>query len=106
MGSLTKGGTDYGLPDSPHHFTVSQAGNIDAVLTDIEPSSITLGLGLGIWDSTTQTCTLWLRSNVATLNADLSATVATPGELCVGIYDVGNISPSDTYTYTVTITHT
>jgi hypothetical protein len=107
-GSLTQGGVDYGPPDSPHHFTVHQAGNIDATLTDIQPlNTITLGLGLGIWDSTAQTCTLATAasSSAARLNLTLAASVNVAGELCVGVYDVGNIS-SDTVTYTVVVNHT
>lgn len=104
-GSLTQGGADYGPPDSPHHFTVHQAGNIDATLTDIQPlTSITLGLGLGLWDSTAQTCNLQLTSNAAKLNLTLAGSVSVAGELCVGVYDVGNIS-TDTITYTVKVNH-
>jgi len=105
-GTLTQGGTDYGPVDSPNHFTVHQAGNIDATLTDIQPiNTITLGLGLGVWDTTAQTCTLQLTSNAAKLNLTLAASVSVAGEFCVGVYDVGNIG-SDTFTYKVTINHT
>jgi len=105
-GGLTQGGTDYGPADSPHHFTIHQAGNLDATLTDIQPlSTITLGLGLGVWDSTANTCTLQLTSNAARLNLTLAASVSVAGELCVGVFDVGNIS-TDTITYTVVINHT
>ncbi len=105
-GSLTQNGTDYGPPDAPHHFTIHQAGNIDATLTDIQPlSTITLGLGLGVWDSNASTCTLQLTSNAARLNLTLAASVSVAGEICVGVFDVGNIS-TDTITYTVVINHT
>jgi len=105
-GNLTQGQTDYGPPDAPHHFTIHQAGNIDATLTDIQPlSTITLGIGLGVWDSTANTCTLQVTSNAARLNLTLAASVSTPGEICVGVFDVGNIS-TDTVAYTVVINHT
>jgi hypothetical protein len=105
-GSLMQGQTDFGPADSPHHFTIQQAGNIDATLTDIQPlNTITLGLGLGVWDSTANTCTLQVSSNAAKLNLTLAASVSVPGELCVGIFDVGNIS-TDTVNYTVVIHHT
>ena len=102
---LTQGGTDFGPADSPHHFTAHQAGNIDATLTDIQPlNTITLGLGLGVWDATAQTCTLQVSSAKA-LNLTLAANTGAAGELCVGVFDVGNIT-SDVITYTVTVNHT
>jgi hypothetical protein len=105
-GSLTQGGADFGTPDAFHHFTIHQAGNLDATLTSIQPlSTITLGLGLGVWDSVGQTCSLQLQSNAAQLNLSLAASVSVAGELCVEVYDVGNIS-SDTVTYTVVVNHT
>src|SRR5229473_1628772 len=92
-GSLTQGGIDFGTPDSYHHFTVHQAGNLDATLTSIQPlSTITLGLGLGVWDATGQTCSVQLQSNAAQINLTLAASVSVAGELCVEVYDVGNIS--------------
>jgi hypothetical protein len=120
-GSLAQGGStfftdpntgatyvvDYGTSDAPHHFTVHQAGNLDATLTDIQPvNSVTLGLGLGIWDSTAQSCSLQLTSSAAKLNLTLAASVSVAGELCVGVYDVQNLSSAINVTYTVTINHT
>src|ERR1700736_5369114 len=82
---------DIGPSDSPHHFTVHQPGNIDATLTDIRPlNTITLGLGFGVWDGT-GTCNLQLNSPSAKLNLTLTGSVTAAGELCVGVYDVGNI---------------
>jgi hypothetical protein len=107
-GSLAQGGIDYGPADSPNHFTVHQPGNIDYTLTDIQPiTTITLGFGLGIWDTTAQTCALvsQVTSTAARLNQTLAASVTQAGELCVGVFDVGNIG-SDTITYKVTINHT
>jgi hypothetical protein len=104
-GTLSPGGTDYGPAGSPHHFTVHQAGNVDATLTSIQPlSTITLGLSLGVWDSTAQSCARQVWSDAAQINLTLAASVSVAGELCVGVYDVGNIS-SDTITYTVVVTH-
>jgi hypothetical protein len=106
-GTVTQNAIDYGPPDSPHHFTVHQAGNLDATLTDIQPlNTITLGLGLGVWDNTAQTCTVQLSSAAAKLNLTLSASVGVAGELCVGVSDVGNITADGVVTYTVTVTHT
>jgi hypothetical protein len=99
---------DYGPPDSPHHFTAHQAGNLDATLTDIQPvNSVTLGLGIGIWDSVGQTCSLQLTSDAARLNLTLAANVSVAGELCIGVYDVQNLTAAiPTVTYTVVVNHT
>jgi hypothetical protein len=99
---------DIGPSDSLHHFTVHQPGNIDATLTDIQPlNTITLGLGLGIWDATGLTCTLasQVTSPSARLNLTIAASVSSPGELCVGVFDVGNIGDNP-ITYTVLVNHT
>ena len=80
-------------------------GNINATLTDIQPlNTITLGLGLGVWDTPTQVCTIQLQNSAAKLNVPTAANSTVAGELCVAVYDVGNIS-TDTITYTVTILH-
>jgi hypothetical protein len=103
-GTVVQGSSD------PHAFTIRQAstsqpGNIDAVITSIGPlSTITVGLGLGVWDATAQSCSLQISSNAAKLNLTLSATISAPGDICVAVYDVGNIT--DTITYTVQVTHT
>ena len=95
---------NYGT-DNGNHFTVHAAGNISVALTKLSPlSTVTLGLGLGVYDASTSTCSLQLTSDAAKLNLVLSASVGVAGEICVGVYDVGNLSaPSD---YEVTITHT
>jgi hypothetical protein len=99
-GTVAQGGID------AHPFTVRAApGNIDAVITSIGPlSTITVGLGLGVWDATSQTCSLVVRSDTAKLNLTLQASVTSAGDICVGVYDVGNIT--DAITYTVQVTHT
>jgi hypothetical protein len=103
-GTVAQGSTSYGT-DNKNHFTVKQAGNISAAITKLSPlSTITVGLGLGVYDGATGTCGLQLFSDAAKLNLTLTASVGVGGELCVGVYDVGNITePVD---YEVTITHT
>jgi hypothetical protein len=99
---------DYGSSDAPHHFTVHVAGNLDATLTDIQPvNSVTLGLGLGVWDTTALTCSVQLYSDAARLNLTMAGNVTTAGELCVGVYDVQNLTSAiPTVTYTVVVNHT
>jgi len=103
-GSLSQGGTSYG-DGSVNHFTIHQAGNISATITKLAPlGTITVGLGLGVYDAGTDSCTLQLFGDSAKLNLTLNASVQVAGELCVGVYDVGNVN--DPITYEVTIVHT
>jgi len=103
-GTLAAGATDYGS-NNQNHFTIHQVGSLTATITKLSPlSTITVGLGLGVYDTSTQTCSLQLFADAAKLNIALSATVQATGELCVGLYDVGNIT--DSTDYEVSITHT
>jgi hypothetical protein len=103
-GTVSQGGTSYGT-DNQNHFTVHQAGNLSATITKLSPlSTITIGLGLGVYDAPTATCTLQLFADTAKLNLQLTASVSLSGELCVGVYDVGNVT--DPVDYEVSITHT
>lgn len=103
-GSVLQGAVSYGA-DNQNHFTVHEAGDITATITKLTPlDTITIGLGLGIYDTATSTCSLQLFGDTAKLNLALTASVGTAGELCVGVYDVGNII--DSIDYEVTIVHT
>ena len=95
-GTLQPLGTNF------HQFTVSQAGDVDTTLTSAgPPSTITLGLGVGPF--TNGVCSV--QDGVST-RAGLTPQLldaAGPGEYCVTVADVGNLSaPVD---YTVTVTH-
>jgi hypothetical protein len=103
-GTLPQGGTSYGT-DNGNHFTVHQAGNLTATITKLSPlSTITVGLGIGVYDATSSTCALQLFADTAKLNLVLSANTSSGGELCVGLYDVGNVV--DPVDYEVSVTHT
>jgi hypothetical protein len=103
-GNVTQGAVSFGT-DNQNHFTVHVAGNITATITKLAPlSTITIGLALGVYDASTSTCSLQLFGDAAKLNLALAASVGVAGELCVGVYDVGNIT--DPVDYEVTILHT
>lgn len=111
-GTVTQGMTrdvpDFGPPDVPHRFTIHQAGNLEATITAIGPlSTITLGLGFGVWDGTSQSCALPLQiySDSAKINQTLAASSNAAIDACVAIYDVGNVGDTPV-TYTVVVTHT
>ena len=101
-GTVLQGGSN----KDQNHFTVHQApGSISVTITKLAPlSTITIGLGLGVYDATNQVCNLQLLSDTAKLNLVLSANVSVAGELCVGLYDVGNIV--DSIDFEVSVTHT
>jgi len=100
-GNVATGGSN---KDS-NKFTVHQAGNISATITKLSPlSTITIGLGLGVYDNTNNVCNLQLFADNAKLNQVLAASVSVAGDLCVGVYDVGNIV--DSVDFEVSVTHT
>jgi hypothetical protein len=86
------------------HFPVTNPGQLDATITALGPlSSLTMGLNLGGWDPTTETCPKLLYTDAARLNQLLSGTPQSAGEYCVSIYDVGNVqTPAE---FTLTINH-
>jgi hypothetical protein len=96
-GTLTTGGAA-GFP-----FTVVNPGDISVSITELAPlSTITMGIGLGSWDSAGLTCTPQRSTNSATLNIVFAASPSAPGEYCVGIFDVGNVQVSTDFVLKVT----
>jgi hypothetical protein len=96
-GTLASGET------KPFHFTVTNPGSLDAAITALAPvSTLTMGLYLGGWDATTETCPKSSVFNDASrLNLALSGTPQQAGEYCVAIYDVGNVQSRTDFTLTV-----
>lgn len=102
-GTVTVGGTSLG-PGNRNHFTVHTPGNITVTLTKLSPvSTIKVGLGLGIYDTATASCTLSFGDN-RTLNVPLQASLPTTAEVCVGVVDVGEVT--DSADYELTVIHT
>jgi len=92
-GTLTATGFD------SHSFVVNNSGEVDATLTSLSPqSTITVGFGLG--QPTTTGCSLFSYTESARVGSVLSGTIGT-GSYCVTVYDVGNVSGSESYTVTV-----
>jgi hypothetical protein len=97
-GTVNVAGNDF------HPFTVTTS-NLSLAVTLTEagpPSTIFMGLGVGVYSGTT--CTListgYLTTQAAT-TAQLSGTI-TAGAYCVMVFDVGNQSAPVTYTAVVT----
>ncbi len=56
-----------------------------------------MGLSLGFWEDTTSLCSQEI-PNAVTLNTAGSGPPCGPDEYCVGIFDVGNLQASVTFT--------
>lgn len=96
-GAVMTGGT-VGFP-----FTVVNPGKISISITELAPvSTITMGIGLGFWDTAASTCIQQLQAPAATLNVVYEADPSSPGEYCAAIYDIGNVQVSTNFTFKVT----
>ena len=86
-----------------HNFTVAQAGQVSVTLTAASPSSVVLGLGIGM--PSDSTCALLPGGSTTALagSAAQLTGVLTPATFCVSVYDVGNQTAA--VSYTVTVTH-
>ena len=88
-----------------HTFTVAQTGEVDVGLTSVGPPvTIFMGLGIGA-PAADGTCTLIAGASVSTQASTAPQLVGTasPGALCVKIFDIGN--QTATVTYTVMVAH-
>jgi hypothetical protein len=98
-GSMAKNGT------AIRTFTASKSGTVSVTLSAAgPPSSIVLGLGLGIRGATGADCRFSTTINTpAGAAAQLTAAVDA-GTYCAGTYDIGNVGPNG-ITVTVSILH-
>jgi len=88
-----------------HPFTVALNGGAASVILSAAgpPATIFVGLGVGAYSATDNTCTL-LQGGFLTTQAGATAQLAgtlTAGSYCVMVYDVGNQSAAITYSVTV-----
>jgi hypothetical protein len=106
-GSITQGTTTI------HTFTVNNAGyTLAAGFTSITPTTVpSLGVGIGSWDPTAQTCSLnVLQNNTATSGSTAISYTDNTGSLvgmfCARVYNGGAITdPNLTVNYTLQIEH-
>ncbi len=85
-----------------HYFAVNQSGSINVTLSDVTPPT-SVGLGLGIANSSNVQCNLnLLQDSVPGAPLGLSAS-ADPGIYCVKIFDLGTLT--DRVRFTMTIVH-
>ena len=101
-GSINKNGA------ASHNFTVAAAGTVTSTLAAVGPdamgadgAALVVGFGIGIWSGTT--CTVMQAQDRAVQSSVLYTNVNASGELCVRVFDVGNVT--DSVDYTVTVVH-
>ena len=102
-GSIGQGGTMI------HSFTINNAGySLLAGFTSITPTTVTaLGVGIGSWDASSQTCGLNQTENTAARIGSTAISATAPnGPFCMRVFDGGNITdPSVTVNYTLQVQH-
>jgi hypothetical protein len=83
-------------------FTVLQAGAVSITLTSLgSVSTVAVGVGLGTPSGTTS-CTLTSANPTATPGSTPQITVTeNPGNYCVEIYDVGNLTGAATFSISI-----
>ena len=101
-GSIGKNGAN------SHNFTALSAGTVTSTLTAVGPDAVgadgtalVVGFGVGTWSG--NACTVIQSQDRAVQSAVLYSNVNVRGDLCVRVFDVGNVT--DAVDYTVTIVH-
>jgi cytoskeletal protein RodZ len=90
------------------NFTVNNSGySLLAGFTSISPASVTaLGIGIGAWDASSQTCGLnQSQSDTARSGSTALSGTAAAGAFCVRVYDAGNVGADVTASFTVQVQH-
>jgi hypothetical protein len=92
---------------STHFFVVANLGTISFGLSDLQPlSTITLGLGVGTPSvAAPDTCELFASDSAVRSGQTLQASASVVGNYCVTVFDVGNIFPGQTISYTLKVVH-
>jgi hypothetical protein len=98
-GTLNQGGSN------TYNFSV-QPGTVTVTLASESPlATLGVGMDVGQWTASTSTCTTVLTSTAASQGTALIGTASTAIDLCIKVYDIGNITADTTVTYTVTAQH-
>ena len=88
-----------------HSFATAGSGTVTATLKSITPDpALVIGFSLGNWNPTSSTCQIVLANDAATGGTVLTGTMSGIGNLCVRVYDVGNIAGNPA-AYTVEVVH-
>jgi hypothetical protein len=81
-GTLTPNGGD------THAFSVASSGAVNASIVSLAPdSAVTIGLSLGTWNGTAETCATVISNDNATVGTTIVGAADREGRLCVRVYD-------------------
>jgi hypothetical protein len=81
-----------------HPFLVSTPSTVTATLVAVSPdSTIPIGLSIGTWNNTTESCQTVISNDLALQGRVLIGTAQTSGAFCVRVYDVGRLTLPTTY---------
>ena len=94
-------GTVYPQGRTTWPFMVTSPGTVTLTLTSLDPSSLTVGLGLGAFANNVCTITTEAETRAASASPQVTAAVGA-GENCVEVFDVGGV-PLDGAPFSVTI---
>ena len=88
-----------------YHTFHTLAGTVTTTITSIDPTAFTapIGLGVGTWDGSS--CTVVIANPGATVGSVLVGTATTELDLCVKVYDIGNLAANFVLNYQVTVVH-
>lgn len=90
-GTLTQNGA------KTHPFSVSSSGAIRATIASLAPdSTVTVGLSLGTWNGTAETCATVIANDNATVGTGITGAADREGRLCVRVYDAAGTLPQAT----------
>jgi hypothetical protein len=97
-GSLTRNGA------ATHNFRATGAGTVTATLRTIGgDNTLVVGFSMGTWNGTA--CSIVLANDAATGNSFHTGSMTAAGDLCVRVYDVGNIAAGTTAAYSIEVVH-
>ena len=86
-------------------FTATQSGTVSVTLASAgPPSTIVLGLGVGIRAATAGDCNFSQTVNTSAGTAPQLTVSVDAGTYCAGVYDIGNVGPNG-ITVSITVTH-
>jgi hypothetical protein len=90
-GTLTKNG------GVTHPFSVARSGALRASIASLAPdSAVTIGLSLGTWNGTAETCATVISNDHATVGTAIVGAADREGRLCVRVYDAAGTLPQST----------
>lgn len=87
-----------------HSFSTGSSGTVTATLSALGPDSTALvGMSLGTWNGSA--CAVVIDKVDATQSTIMTGGVSANGFLCVRIYDVGNITAAEPFSYEIVVVH-